>query len=224
MITLHHLEYSQSFRVLWLLEELGVEYALKKYDRDPKTHLAPDDYKAISPLKSAPVITEGDFALAETSAIMDYLLDRYPNDVLRPTPDSPDRTRHLFWYHTAQGSIMPLMLMESIFLIIQKRVPSILNLIIRPVLARVTDGFIQPRMEALLTLAEKDLATKEWFGGDNLTIADMILSYPMESASVRGYITDAYPNCQAWLQRIYASASFQSAKEKDGRPSMILPL
>ena len=96
MLTLHHLEYSQSFRILWLLEELGVEYELKKYDRDPKTRLAPDAYKSISPLGTAPVITDGDLVLAETSAIVDYILDQYPGSALRPDAGTPNRSRHLF--------------------------------------------------------------------------------------------------------------------------------
>ena len=119
MITLHHLEYSQSFRVLWLLEELGVKYELIKYKRDPKTHMAPGDYKKISPLGTAPVITDGDVSLAETSAIIECIIDRHPNNQLMPLPGTPNRLRHLFWFHASQGSLMPLMLMDSIFRIIQ---------------------------------------------------------------------------------------------------------
>jgi glutathione S-transferase len=224
MITLHHLEYSQSFRVLWLLEELGVKYELKKYNRDPVTHQAPAEYKAISPLGTAPVITDGDITLAETSAIIDYILDKHPSDQFNPKPGSTDRTQHLFWFHAAQGSMMPLMLMDSIFRIIQQRAPALINLFVRPVLNKAADGFIKTRMDKLLIQAEQTLAKQEWFGGEHLTTADILLSYPVESANARGYITDAYPNTKAWLERIHSRPAFQAAKSLDDRDTMVLPL
>jgi len=224
MVTLHHLEFSQSFRVLWLLEELGVDYELKQYNRDPVTRQAPDDYKAVSPLGTAPVIAHNGKALAETGAIIDYILDLYPDNTLRPEAGTPDRARYLFWFHAAQGSMMPLMLMDSIFRIIQERAPSILNIILRPVLNKATEGFIRARMSKLLEQAERDLATQEWFGGERLSSADILLSYPIESANMRGYVTADYPNTQQWLQRIYQRPAFEAAKEKDGRESMVLPL
>ena len=119
-LTLHHLEYSQSFRVLWMLEELQAPYDLVVYDRDARTMAAPDAYKALSPLGTAPVMTCGDLALAESSAIMEFILDRTPGQNLRPGPDSPDRTRYLFWWHAAQGSMMPLQLMKTVTTISQK--------------------------------------------------------------------------------------------------------
>lgn len=224
MLTLHHLEYSQSFRVLWLLEELGVDYALKIYERDKKTRLAPEEYKAISPLGTAPVITDGDFALAETSAIVDYILDKHPSDQLRPPVNSPDRTRYLFWSHVAQGSIMPAMLIDVIFRIVQGRVPFFLKPVARTISNQTINGFIRPRMNALLKQAEIDLADTPWFGGNELTAADILLSYPMEGANGRGYITDSHVNCRAWLERVHARPGFQSAREKDGRPSIMLSL
>jgi glutathione S-transferase len=224
MIILHHLEYSQSFRILWLLEELKVEYGLQKYNRDPITHLAPEAYKAISPMGTAPVITHGDRALAETAAIMDYIIDLYPDEILRPEVGTPHRARYLFWFHAAQGSIMPLMLMESVFHIIQTKVPALLRLIIRPIFAKASKGFIKTRMVKLLAQAEKDLAQCDWFGGEALTCADILLSYPIESAQKRGYLTQDYPNTCAWLERIYARPAFKRAKIEDGRDSMVLPL
>ena len=224
MVTLHHLEYSQSFRVLWLLEELGIEYRLELYRRDIKTLLAPGRYKAISPLGTAPVLTHGDLALTETNAILDYLIDLYPHETLRPEPGSSDRTRHLFWLHASQGSMMPLMLMDSVFRILQQRVPALIRPLIRSVLNRARSGFIDPRMSTILELAEEHLDTAEWFGGQHLTIADIAMIYPMESASKRGSWGDNYKNCQAWLQRVYQRPAFESAKIKDGRPGMVLPL
>jgi len=224
MITLHHLEYSQSFRILWLFEELGIEYELKKYNRDPVTHLAPAEYKRISPLGTAPVITHNNVVLAETGAIIEYILDLYPNELLSPPANSANRAKHLFWFHSAQGSMMPLMLMDSVFRIIQKRVPSLLNLIIRPVLAKATDSFIKARLTKILENAEKDLSENHWFGGENLTTADILLSYPIESANQRGYLISDYPKTKDWLKRIYQRQAFQLAKQKDDRQSMVMPL
>lgn len=224
MITLHHLEYSQSFRILWLLEELGVDYELKSYDRDKDTYLAPPDYKALSPLAAAPVIEHGDLVLAESSAIIDYVLDLHPSDALRPPPGAPNRARHLFWFHAAQGSMMPIMLVDSVFRIIGGRAPFFAKPILSPVFKQTTAAFLKPRMNALLAVAEQDLASAPWFGGEDLTAADIALCYSMEAASARGYITDAHRNCRAWLQRMRDRPSFQAAKARDGRDTMVLPL
>lgn len=221
---LHHLEYSQSFRTLWLLEELGIDYELKLYERDKKTLLAPADYKKLSPLGTAPVITHGDLALAETSAITDYLLDTTGDKKLRPAAGEPHHARHLFWYHTAQGSLMPLMLVDSVLRIVQKRAPLPLRPMVKLVGKILVDNFIKPRMSVLLQKAEADLNKAVWFGGDTLSVADITLSYPMQSAFERGYIGAEHKHSRAWLQRIGERPAFKSAQEKDGRPSMVLPL
>ena len=222
MITLHHLEYSQSFRILWLLEELGDAYELKVYDRDKETLQAPAEYKALSPLGSAPVITDDDFVLAESSAIVDYILDKYPENKLRPDIGNADRNRYLFWLHASQGSMMSLMLMEAVFQILISRVPFVLRAIVRGVLNQASTRLIKPRMESLIAIAEKDLGDKPWFGGDELSAADILLSYPMESARSRGYITADHKNCHAWFERVEKHPSYQQAREKDDRDSIIL--
>ncbi|MEM9388192.1 MAG: glutathione S-transferase family protein [Pseudomonadota bacterium] len=222
MLTLHHLEYSQSFRILWLLEALAIPYALETYERDPDTKLAPAAYKALSPLGTAPVITDGDFALAETNAIVDYLLDRHPNPQLRPPADAPHRARFLFWFHVGQGSLTPLLMMETLFTIIKQRVPFFMKPFVSIALGRAGDGFIKPRLNALLTKAEADLAQAPWFGGDALSVADIVLSYSIESASLKGFISDEHPHCREWLQRVYEDPAFQAAKAKDGREQMVL--
>ncbi|MEM7406459.1 MAG: glutathione S-transferase family protein [Pseudomonadota bacterium] len=224
MITLHHLEYSQSFRILWLLEELDADYELKLYERDPQTLLAPAAYKALSPTGAAPVIADDDLVLAESSAIVDYILDQYPEGTLRPPVGHPDRTRYLFWLHAAQGSMMPILLMDSVFRIIEARVPFIIRALIRTVLRRATDGFCRPRLDLLLEKAEHDLASAPWFGGAELTAADIVLCYPMEGARQRGYLTAAHPHCHAWLERLEAQPGFMRAKARDGRPGIVLPL
>jgi len=221
MLTLHHLEYSQSYRVLWLLEELGVDYELKLYERDKTTRLAPADYKAISPLGTSPVITDGDLNLAETSAIFDYILDQHPESPLRPSSNSAARTDYLFWFHAAQGSMMPMMLMSIVFQMLETRSPGLIRPLIKMVLGKASDGMVKPRMKLLLEKAEADLAATGWFAGDSLSAADMMLSYPLESADSKGLLDKKYPNCQAWVQRIKQSPSYQSAKEKDGKPTAV---
>jgi len=222
-LTLHHLEYSQSFRVLWMLEELNTPFDLVVYSRDAKTMGAPEEYKALSPLGTAPVITQGDLVLAESSAIMDYILDQAPDQTLRPEVDSPDRHRYLFWWHTAQGSMMPLQLMNVVHTISQKRLPFFM----RPLVSLYTKGldelFIQPRLNRILTLAEQELARAPWFGGNSLSAADFLIAFNMIAGEERGVINGKqHPNCTAWIERMKALPSFARATEKDGRPSMAL--
>ncbi|MEO1028784.1 MAG: glutathione S-transferase family protein [Pseudomonadota bacterium] len=224
MITLHHLEYSQSFRILWLLEELGIEYELKKYDRNKVNKLAPPEYKALSPLGSAPVIEHEGLVLAESSAIIDYILDLYPSETLRPEKGATNRARYLFWMHASNGSMMPLMLLDTLFTLMRQRSPFVIKPAIVPMLKLVQSQFVKPRMTALLDVAEKDLSEAPWFGGDEITAADIAMCYPMEGASTRGYFDSDRPNCMAWMRRMYAHPSFKKAKELDGREQMVLPL
>ena len=221
MLTLHHLEYSQSYRVLWLLEELGADYELKLYERDKETRLAPDDYKAISPLGTAPLISDGELYLSETSAIIDYIIDQHTASPLRPKSDSTHRTDYLFWTHASQGSLMPMLLMRTIFETLEKRTPAIIRPIIKTVFGKATSAIIAPRLKLLFEKAEMDLAATGWFAGDSLTVADILMSYPLEGADVRGLLKGKYPNCEAWVKRIRALPSYQTAKEKDGKESVI---
>ncbi len=142
MLTLHHLENSQSIRILWLLEELGIDYEFKMYDRDKETMLAPEEYKRISPLGTAPAITDGDMALSESNAIIDYLLDTYGEGTLRPSPGAPERTPYLFWFHAAQGSLQPLLTSSFVFEVMKTRVPFFLKPIVRSVVGQVEDASI----------------------------------------------------------------------------------
>ncbi|MDJ0977892.1 MAG: glutathione S-transferase family protein [Erythrobacter sp.] len=217
MLTLHHLEYSQSFRILWLLEELGAPYELKTYNRNPETNLAPDAYKALSPLGTAPVVTDGDLVLAESNAIIDYVLDGYPDSPLNPKAGSPDRARHLFWYHASPGSLMSIQSVAMILGLLETRAPWPVSSLLKAIFGQVRKLFINPRTQALYTLMEKDLGEKPFFGGDNLTAADITLIYPMIAARTKGAF-QGYPNILAWFDRVEAIPSFQAARAKDDRP------
>ncbi|EAQ30369.1 glutathione S-transferase family protein [Erythrobacter sp. NAP1] len=216
MLTLHHLEYSQSFRILWLLEALGAEYELKSYNRDPETNLAPAEYKALSPLGTAPVVTEGDLVLAESNAIIDYILDSYPGSDLRPGAGHKDRARHLFWYHASGASFMNLQSVAMILGLLESRAPWPISALLKSVFGQVHKLFLGPRFDALFDLMENDLAKQPFFGGDNLTAADITLVYSMFAARERGQL-DGYPQVTQWFERIEELPSFQSARAKDNR-------
>lgn len=221
MLTLHHLEYSQSFRILWLLEELAAQYELKTYNRDPETNLAPDDYKALSPLGTAPVVTDGDLVLAESNAIIDYVLDQHPGSPLRPAPGSPDRARHLFWFHAAQGSLMSIQGVAMVLTLLESRTPWPISALLKAIFGQVRKLFVNPRLDALFGQMEKDLAEKPFFGGDNLTAADITLVYPMFAARDKGTFELGYPNIGKWFDRVEAMPSFKAARAKDDRDSII---
>ncbi|WP_336986309.1 glutathione S-transferase [Altererythrobacter aquiaggeris] len=220
MITLHHLEYSQSFRILWLLEELGAKYELKLYNRDPQSNLAPAEYKKISPLGTAPVITDGDLALAESNAIIDYILDQHPGSPLRPAADSPHRARHLFWFHASQGSLMANGGIEMIMRVLESRSPWPISKLLGAVFGQARKAFTGPRNAALIAKIESDLGTAPWFGGDQVTAADITMSYPMEALRDRGGLDAAHPNAMAWFGRVEALPSYKSARKIDDRPTV----
>ena len=218
MLTLHHLEYSQSFRVLWLLEALGAPYELKCYNRDPETNLAPDDYKALSPLGTAPVVTDGDLVLAESNAIIDYILDSHPDSTLRPGAGDKDRARHLFWFHAAQGSLMSMQGIAMVLTLLESRTPWPISALLKAIFGKVRAMFVNPRLDTLFELMESDLGKLPFFGGDNLTAADITLVYPMYAARDKGTFAGKYPNINAWFDRIEALPSFIAARAKDDRP------
>lgn len=208
---------------MWLLEELGVEYELKHYARDAKTLLAPDEYKKISPLGSAPVISDGELVLAESSAIIDYILDTHPNEQLRPIAGSSERVDYLFWFHAAQASLMPMVLMDGVFSIIQTRAPAILRPLLKAIFNKVKEVFSKPRIEKLLQKADVDLSNKPWFAGEHLSAADIVLIYPMEVLHSSGHL-DSYPNIKAWFTRVYDCPSFQAVQKKDGKNNIVLSM
>lgn len=220
MITLHHLEYSQSFRILWLLEELGVEYDLKVYDRDLESRLAPDAYKALSPLGTAPVITDGELVLAESNAIIEHILDQHPDSALRPKPGDPDRDRHLFWFHASPSSLMTIQFLDGMMTAIATRSPFFLRPLFRAAFGQIRKLLVEPRLKRLFDLAEADLGKAPWFGGSELGAADISLSYSMFAARDRGDFAGNYPNIEKWFERVEGRPAFQSAREKDGRDSI----
>lgn len=217
MLTLHHLENSRSQRILWLLEELGVDYALKRYQRDPATSLAPAELIAIHPLGKAPVITDKGRTIAESGAIIEYLLEHYGNGRLRPAPGTPDYEQYRYWMHFAEGSFMPLMVMSLIFNRVENaNMPFFIRPVARGIANKVRASYLQPNTRRALDFMEATLAGSEWFAGAAFTAADIQMSFPVEAAAVRAGLADRYPHLQGFLDRIHARPAYQAALEKGG--------
>lgn len=215
MIIVHHLENSRSQRILWLLEELEVPYEVKRYERDKKTMLAPPELKAVHPLGKSPVITDGDVTVAESGLIIDYLIDHYGQGRLRPAADTPERLRYRYWLHYGEGSLMPYLVMKLIFGHLHK--PP-MPLPLRPVAGLIAAGFqrqwLNPQIKVHLDYVEAELGRSEWFAGDALSGADILMSFPLEAASSRG--GGDYPRIKAFVERIQARPAYQKALERGG--------
>ncbi len=217
MITVHHLNNSRSQRVLWLLEELGVEYEVKRYERDPKTMLAPATLRAVHPLGKSPVITDGDLTLAESGAIVEYLVERYGAGRLIPAPGTPERLRYTYWLHYAEGSAMPPLLLKLVFTEIP-RAP--MPALVRPFVRWIADGvrtrFVEPQIKLHLDYLEAELKKSLWFTGDDFTAADIQMSFPIEAAASRGGLDAGRPKLWDFLQRIHAKPEYIRALQKGG--------
>ncbi|MDY6924192.1 MAG: glutathione S-transferase [Pseudomonadota bacterium] len=216
MITVHHLNDSRSQRVLWLLEELGLAYEVTRYQRDAKTMLAPPELKAIHPLGKSPVLDDGAVRVAETGAIIEYLLEAHPGSGLRPAPNTPAGRRYTYWLHYAEGSAMTPLLLKLIFSQIPKRAPLLARPVISGMARKVDASLIAPQLKAHTDYWEAELARSEWFAGDAFSAADIMMSFPVEAAGSRvGYGPDK-PRLKAFLERIHARPAWRRALERGG--------
>ncbi len=217
MITVHHLENSRSQRVLWLLEELGLEYEVKRYARDPRTMLAPPSLRAVHPLGKSPVITDGDLTLAESGAILEYLVDRYGGGRLAPAAGSPERLRYTYWIHYAEGSAMPPLLLKLVFTQVPRApMPGIIRPIVRRIADRVKKSFVEPQIRLHLDYLEGELAKSTWFAGPAFSAADIQMSFPLEAASTRGGLDASRPKLWEFLARIHERPAYRRALERGG--------
>jgi glutathione S-transferase len=216
MLTLHHLNASRSQRVLWLLEELGVPYELRKYQRDAKTYLAPPELRRIHPLGKSPVITDGPRTIAETGAIIEYLLDTYGEGRLRPAPGSEARLRYTYWLHYAEGSGMPPLLLKFIFQRLpQGPVPALLRPLVRAIATGAQKSYIDPQLALHMAFWEHSLSETAWFAGEEFSAADIQMSFPVEAAAARSGIPLG-PKLQGFLERIHARPGYQRALSAGG--------
>jgi glutathione S-transferase len=217
MITVHHLENSRSQRVLWLLEELGVPYEVKRYERDKATLLAPAALKKVHPLGKSPVITDGRVTVAESGAIIEYLLDEHGDGRLRPAPGTTERRRFTYWLHFAEGSAMPPLLMKLVFDKVRSApMPFFIKPVARGIADKVMSSFVGPNIEQQLAFMEAELKTRPWFAGDAFSAADIQMSFPLEAAAARAGLDAGYPKLTAFLSRIHARPAYQRALEVGG--------
>jgi glutathione S-transferase len=217
MITLHHLEHSRSQRVLWLLEELQLPYEIKRYTRDPQTMLAPPELKQVHPLGKSPVITDGDLTLAESAAILEYLVERYGEGRLAPAAGTPEYLRYRYWMHYAEGSAMPPLLLRLVFdRVANGPMPFFIRPVARAIAKGANQAFIGPQLKLHLDYIENELSKTEWFAGANFSLADIQMSFPLEAAQSRAGLDASRPNLTGFLQRIRERPAYQRAVEKGG--------
>ena len=217
MITVHHLNNSRSQRVLWLLEELGVPYKIKRYQRNAATMLAPPELRAVHPLGKSPVITDADLTIAESGAIIEYLVERYGNGRLVPAAGTPEKLRYTYWLHFAEGSAMLPLVMKLVFGRVETApMPFFAKPIARGIAAKVRAGFIDPNVKAHLDYMESELGKTAWFAGNEFTAADIQMSFPVEAANARGGLDATRPNLMGFLERIHAMPSYKRAIDKGG--------
>ena len=217
MLTVHHLNNSRSQRVLWLLEELGVEYRVQHYARNTKTMLAPPELLKVHPLGKSPVITDGDNTVAESGAILDYLIERYGNGRLQPAAGTPERLRYTYWMHYAEGSAMMPVLLKLIFTMMPKQpMPFLVRPLVRGIAGNVCKAFVDPMVKLHLDFMEGELAKSEWFAGPEFTAADVQMSFPIEAAAARGGLDASWPRLFAFLKRIHARPAYRKALDVGG--------
>jgi len=215
MITVHHLNNSRSQRVLWLLEELQVPYEVVKYQRDPQTMLAPPELKKIHPLGKSPVITDDGRTIAESGAIVEYLVDRYGKGRFAPEHGSQERLRYTYWLHYAEGSAMTPLLLKLIFGRLPKSpMPGIVRPLVRMISNAVQERLVNPQLAAHMKYWNDELDRHAWFAGEEFTAADIQMSFPVEAAAARG--GDVGDKVQAWLERIHARPAYQRALQAGG--------
>jgi glutathione S-transferase len=204
MITVHYLNNSRAQRILWLLEELALEYEIKRYERDPKTMLAPESLHEIHPLGKSPVITDDGLTLAESGAIIEYLVERYGEGRLAPKLGTPERLRYKYWLHYAEGSAMPLLVMKLIFDNFGLGDSS------------ASREFIAPQIKLHFDYIESELGKSTWFVGEEFTAADLQMSFPLEAVEAQVGLDASRPKLVGFLECIHARPAYQRALARGG--------
>ncbi len=212
MIVVHHLENSRSQRVLWLLEELGVPYEVKRYERHKKTMLAPKELKAIHPLGKSPVLVDDGKVIAESGAIVEYLIDTYGNGRLRPAVGTAEHRAYTYWLHFAEGSLQPLLLVKLIFDRIEgTNAPFFVKPLIKKIAQQAKGLLVVRQLVDYLDFLESTLATSTWFAGAEISGADVLMSFPVEAAVARGGLDGARPHLMAFVDAIHARPAWKKA-------------
>ncbi len=215
MITVHHLNHSRSQRVLWLLEELELPYEIKYYERDPVTRLAPPSLKAVHPLGKSPVVVDGDVTVAETGAIVEYLVEK-AGGRLKPPEGTPERRRWTYWTHFAEGSLMPQLLLDLVLTTLPGRAPEPLQAAAKAAAEAARQAYASPNLKTMFDYVEAELATRPWFAGEEFSAADVMMSFPLEAAGARAGAFEGRRKIEAFVERIHARPAYRKALARGG--------
>jgi glutathione S-transferase len=215
MLTVHHLNDSRSQRVLWLLEELELPYEIKYYRRDPKTMLAPPELRRIHPLGKSPVVTDEGATIAETGAIVEYIVEK-SGGRLRPPVGTPERLRWTYWLHYSEGSLMTPLLMRLVFSLLPTRSAALTRPIVRAIAERTKQGYVEPQLKSHFDFIESELGRSAWFAGEDFSAADVMMSFPLETGGARANAFAGRPRIKAFVDRIHARPAYRKALEKGG--------
>jgi glutathione S-transferase len=215
MVTVHHLNNSRSQRILWLLEELGVDYDIEKYERNPKTKLAPKSLRKVHPLGKAPVVTHDGNAIAESGAIIEYLVDVFDDGALRPDPETPEFLQYRYFMHYAEGSAMTPFLLKVVFSELPRQSPLPAKPLMAVVAKTVDKMYISGQIDLHVDFWERELSQRPWFAGQYFTAVDIQMSFPLEAA-VSNLDMSRYPKVRDFVERIHARPEYQAAIERGG--------
>ncbi len=217
MLLVHHLNNSRSQRVLWLLEELAVPYDICHHQRDAKTMLAPPALLAVHPLGKSPVLVDGDTTVAETGAIVEYILERFGNGRMQPAPGTPEAQRHRYWLHFAEGSAMPPLLFKLVFDEVAKApMPFFVKPIAKAISQKVLAALVWPNLRRQFDFIEAELGKSTWLAGDALSGADIMMSFPLEAAVARAGLDARHPRMLDFVKRVHARPAYQRALQRGG--------
>jgi glutathione S-transferase len=223
MLTVHHLETSRSQRILWLLEELGVPYELEVYRRNPATRLAPPELKAVHPLGKSPVITDDGEVIAESGAIIEYIVEKYGTRGqgelahLQPAAGTREHRQCRYWMHYCEGSLMNWLVMKLVFTSIPNRpMPFFAKPVARAICGKVQEQLVDPNLQAATAFIEDHLSRNRWFAGPRMTMADFQMSFGVEALLSRATGTAAHPHLSEYHARIRARPAYQRAEAKGG--------
>jgi len=218
MLVVHHLNNSRSQRILWLLEELELNYKIKFYQRDQETQLAPESLKEVHPLGKSPVVTDGDLVLAESGAIIDYLGRTYGNNNWVPRRNSKRYQSYMYWLHYAEGSMMSPLLLKLVFDKVKSaKMPFFVKPIANGIANKVMSSFVSPNIKTHFQYVEEHLSENTYFTGDAMTGADIQMSFPLQASVARGIISEqSHPHIHKYVRTFQSRSAYQKALEKGG--------
>ena len=217
MLTLHHLEMSRSTRILWMLEELGVDYEIVEHKRNPKTFQAEPTLQEIHPLGKSPVLADGDAVIAESGAILTYLVEK--TGKLAPAPGTDAWRRYTYYLHYPEGSLMPFLTMTLVFQrVASSPAPFFLRPVLKGVRDKVSQAFLTPNLKRHIAFLESEIGSRDWWAGEELTAADVQMSYPVLALVDRASHLADMPNLTRWIRQVEQRPAYQRALEKGGEP------